>query len=537
MVTRCDEMLIQDGRNRFVVDQLASRVQVAIDSGDARGLADLVERYWGPLIRTDDALLYRAIKAIPPDLLRQCPAAVLAAELFYPLNPAVREQGDVQISRTLQSFDTLADQQLRISRGTVVLVAMKRRGDFAAAARFGESVTRAAELAQTPTWPDDTMEALVVAAFLHAGIASLLACRLDEAEHQFSAAYRKRSPFPNHKVDAAGKLAVLFALRGESHLAENWLAHAEEVHRRTAADWRFGPQEKLGLDAAGMLLAVDSLDWPAFHRHGRAADQHEPAEMWTFVLYARARAAVVLGNQHGVIHQLNRYRDQTPELFSRGGLPQILLDTAEADLWMSLQQFDQARSLIERSGDHPLETATAVRFYLLTGRLRQAQARITPSPWPADSSRRDRLTLSLLAATIQQRLPSMKLDNSELLRGAAHEAAGDTDPWLLTFALTDPTVLGLIEQTIPDLRPVLAELAERNIHYPFLPHRAPTLTERERQLLELLVQDRQLADVAADLHIAAATARNHRKSLYRKLGATSRRQAIEIARHLGLLKV
>lgn len=58
----------------------------------------------------------------------------------------------------------------------------------------------------------------------------------------------------------------------------------------------------------------------------------------------------------------------------------------------------------------------------------------------------------------------------------------------------------------------------------------PDLTPRERQLLHLVAQGRDNAEIAAELHLGEQTVRNYLSRLYTKLGVNSRAAAIIWAR-------
>jgi ATP/maltotriose-dependent transcriptional regulator MalT len=62
------------------------------------------------------------------------------------------------------------------------------------------------------------------------------------------------------------------------------------------------------------------------------------------------------------------------------------------------------------------------------------------------------------------------------------------------------------------------------------------LTEREAQVLRLLAAGLSSTEVAGELVIAVSTARSYIKSLYAKLDAHSRQEAIEKGRLYGLLQ-
>ena len=55
------------------------------------------------------------------------------------------------------------------------------------------------------------------------------------------------------------------------------------------------------------------------------------------------------------------------------------------------------------------------------------------------------------------------------------------------------------------------------------------LTPHEAEVLGLLRSAMSMADIAAALHISINTLKSHRRSLYRKLGAANRREAIRLA--------
>jgi two-component system nitrate/nitrite response regulator NarL len=53
-----------------------------------------------------------------------------------------------------------------------------------------------------------------------------------------------------------------------------------------------------------------------------------------------------------------------------------------------------------------------------------------------------------------------------------------------------------------------------------------TLTSREWEILDLLCEDRSIDDIAYDLVLSVETVRSHVKSILRKLGVRSQREAI-----------
>lgn len=67
------------------------------------------------------------------------------------------------------------------------------------------------------------------------------------------------------------------------------------------------------------------------------------------------------------------------------------------------------------------------------------------------------------------------------------------------------------------------------------PRRSTTLSDRERQVLRLVARGRANKQIARDLGITERTVKFHMTSIFNKLGANNRAQAIAIAAQRGLL--
>jgi LuxR family maltose regulon positive regulatory protein len=63
----------------------------------------------------------------------------------------------------------------------------------------------------------------------------------------------------------------------------------------------------------------------------------------------------------------------------------------------------------------------------------------------------------------------------------------------------------------------------------------PVLTPRERDVLRELARGATYADIAAQLFVSGNTVKTHVSSLYSKLAATRRSEALATARNLNLL--
>lgn len=63
------------------------------------------------------------------------------------------------------------------------------------------------------------------------------------------------------------------------------------------------------------------------------------------------------------------------------------------------------------------------------------------------------------------------------------------------------------------------------------------LSERELEVLQLVAEGMRNAEIAASLYLSNSTIKNHLANIYRRLGVSNRRSAVQAARQMGLLQV
>jgi LuxR family transcriptional regulator, maltose regulon positive regulatory protein len=185
----------------------------------------------------------------------------------------------------------------------------------------------------------------------------------------------------------------------------------------------------------------------------------------------------------------------------------------------------QARSVLRQAGIEdsyttPLAGAVQARVALHRGDVPAARRELVPA-----QRLRSLLTYALPHLAVQARI--------ELIR--VHLALADLAGARTLMREVDDVLrrrldLGTLASEAAALRAQLAR--QRGT----VSAGASALTAAELRLLPLLSTHLSLAEIAAELFLSPNTAKTHAVSIYRKLGAGSRGQAVARARELGLLE-
>ncbi|GAA4897256.1 LuxR C-terminal-related transcriptional regulator [Actinomycetospora straminea] len=405
------------------------------------------------------------------------------------------------------------------------------RGDLDAVARAYRSVPLDVATLDRQGVRDAAVVPVVVLANL--GTAELWTGDLAAAEGHLRTTAEGAGPAPLPRVNAAAHLALLACERGELDEAE--LRARAVVETATEAGWTRMPQ----VATAYLTLARLTID----------RDELGAAEVWLARLAAVEEVApephvqlarsLALAARHDAAgdHEeaLSRLRDAR----ARAGswTPPRPLDEqcalAEADLLARTGAPDAARAIADRLGpartDAGRVAAARLRRHLdepVTDVLGDTLTSALP---------RVRTEACLLGALAAEPERAMALLEDALLTAAPH---GLRRPFLAEPALADllrrrvdrgSGAAGFAVDLLARLagRPTDREAAPRPLAEP--------LTERESTMLRYLASTLSNPEIAAELYVSVNTVKTHQRAVYRKLGATGRREAVHRARDLGLL--
>ncbi|MFI0960202.1 LuxR C-terminal-related transcriptional regulator [Streptomyces sp. NPDC021080] len=481
--------------------------------------------------------------AMPPD------AAGPAACLVRAARELVRHDVDRGLEYLRRAGENLAGEEaagtaaLRLSHALLRVFAARLTGSADRARAAAEDMT-AAEL----SLPAERLERhpeLPALMLTDLGSAQLWAGRFDDARTSLSAAAQvddgPSTAYPRH--ESLSRLALIDLLCGRPGRAES---HARAA---VAGAERSGLPPAARTGVAQLVLAavaVDRDDLAAAQTHldqatVSSAASHDPVATAGLVLL-RSRLLLAKGHPKEALRVLQELKrpphgvEPSPWVGDRAALA---MSTAYLALGEPLAAVE---ILAEEGATGPEATVAAVRARLATGDRQAARALLDalstePDEGPGIAVRvllaRAQTADALGDDSTAQRLVARALRTArpEHLRRPFLEAG----PWLRTFVRHRP-VLAQGHEWLPEaatVRPAGSALRpdrEREIAAVVEP-----LSEREQEVLERLAQMMSRDEIAADLHLSVNTVKTHLKSVYRKLAATRRGEAVRRARDLHLL--
>lgn len=298
------------------------------------------------------------------------------------------------------------------------------------------------------------------------------------------------------------------------------------------------------MNSMGLLaeayVRLDALDFAGAARVLRDASSYlylRTNESWPFMTAASMLA------MHGLDQPRAEAERVTGELTSAAAPPGAgdnaatqHLRAALANAWLAAGDHRQVQRLLERQPDgSPYLAAARVSWLLGKGCSREALER-------------GRALLELAGHTVRTRAETQTVAAVAALRAGDPEAAWS---WLGSAAVAWETSGARLHVALLDSRDrrLLQEFAierESTVLQRYLEVQRPVtsaarppvvvLTPREAAVLSALAEHGGTRAIAETLFVSPHTVKTHLQSIYRKLGASSRRSALTAARDLGLLE-
>jgi LuxR family maltose regulon positive regulatory protein len=318
--------------------------------------------------------------------------------------------------------------------------------------------------------------------------------------------------------------AQLEALLGNAPSAERWAAVAERGLGRAPADTT--------LDASMALLRTFLC------RDGMAAMRADAAAAWSGLdPDSPWRPTALL--MEGVAHLLDGQADLADPILARavgiaeehGATPAASAALGErAVIAMERQQWDEAGRLSDRA----LATLRAGRLhdYAMAAFVHAVAARAVLHQGDGGQAREHLTRATNLRPLLTSAMPHRSVQTlAEMARAylALDDAAGARA--VLRQAgeiIRQRPSLGVLPGQVDGLRTAADERGQGTLG-------ASSLTAAELRLLPLLSTHLSLLEIGERLHLSRNTVKTHVISIYRKLGVSSRSEAMQRVRELGLL--
>ncbi|MDO7882568.1 AAA family ATPase [Salinibacterium soli] len=372
----------------------------------------------------------------------------------------------------------------------------------------------------------EEVEPLLPTALVHIGTTRLYSGHVAESREDFQLSVRSPLVSEWGVLHAASAIALTFALEGEFEHAAEAVATVRAAPKPRS--WH-GTYSASGTHLAEALLAVERGDADTADERLDAIERHfETIEHWPLMLWSRAQSSMLRGVTESAEWELaERIRRRARRAPTSEWMTALLL-AQRVDLLLATGQDARALRLLDSARSStalPVRVARA-RVRLFAGEPDAAAAQAARILDHDDLPVRWRLHALLVSAVAHSRLGVVEsADAASRAAALLVESHGLRSP-LTAFPAGDLEPLGLLRAD-PAADPSADPFAAR----PSLDR----LTAAESAVLAALATHSSASSIASELYLSPNTVKAHLRSIYRKLGASSRAQALARARTAGLL--
>lgn len=500
------------------IDALRSAVQ---SKNDERVAHAAMMNIW-PLYSVHAAELVEAVEGLPSPVLERYPVL----RILHRMTPV--------LARTSRPFKPLIypDDARNMSPDEldiftlVQMVAFRLSGDVAAAMiyarrlqdRIVEIRVESRERPDGPLW------------FYHQQIGSTLLAAGETAAAllEFTTArdLGRLSPQADAERMALGRTALAHAVRGSLDDAESTL---DEIALLPQVTHAHAASTMMTERCARALLAVDQMAPEAGALLSRLETYDSIELTWPFALLARTRHLLALQHPDDAVEAVSLAHDAHPD--QHGSFATDVINAVSIEALWSIGDTTSARRLADSSArSGVLSRMAIIRHALLESRLDTAAAGLRQMSAARSLGPGQRAEATLLSAWLE-----CALTDGVAAETAAQVARIASRPGKRRLISTMP--LQLIERVRERLSPedaVAFSALTGGLDSADHPRR-PALTASEIRVLHALPLHATTAEIAAALYVSPNTIKSQLRSLYRKLGCSTRDDAISIASRLRLL--
>ena len=502
---------------------------------DWAGMVDVTQRYYTTLVYYHRNELLPILSAIPGTQLRRHPLLlVLLALLSYgsPSTPADRVRSLANMGMTLVNLRRGAlDRVDEVWLLTALLGAQRVGGKYTQAAATGE---RLSELVGSLSAEEHTrVVGILPTLYNHIGTGYLYVERADAALPMFTAA--KSSSVGQSRaigLHADSLAALVFAMSGDMTEARRRI---EELDAATPFEgWR-GTYFAAGFHLAESIERLEHFDADgAIEQVEMLAAHAATIEHWPLMLRSEGIAMLTRGTAFDGATALASKIAIRSRRSPTSSPMRALLAVTQADLLLAAgQPARAARTLVPHASGGPSVQLGLARIALATARPEVALARVEGLVWteaPVHRARAEALLIKAVAtATLGQHSGAVR--PLEL----ALQIMADNGLRRPLMMLPRDNLLELLDGYgewggAPAVR-LLDGVPDVFSRFDVVGR----LTPREIRVIKELENTPQIALIAEALYVSPNTVKSQLRGIYRKLGVSSREDAVLVARDRGLL--
>lgn len=499
------------GAEASITEELAE----AATTGDWDRVFALFDQSWNELFHDHPALLLDVLERMPDDAIDREPKLRLAREY---IGRNVHGDGYSTSYRNSVALTGPLDAVNQLALWTAQMAGAREAGRFSEASGL---VTAARDfLSAQPVAADPMLSAALPELHFQWGLTRELAGDFDEALADYNDAYDWAVSTGHAMIEssAAAAAAFLHALHGRNVLARTWLGRFPQ----DAGDAWWSTAAAVPAQLAEVILRIDGLDREGAARMLGRLTPVRAGERWAAYFLLRAVTETRVRRVRAVMSELDSHLET---------IPVARRDEGAVGEYLALTRlvFDLAlpRPVPSETGfadDRPTATASLLRQYgaLLhalsahaSGRLKEA--RLLAAPLLTVSGARPRVLIGALVAASDERSPQVE----EAVELALSQSS------LGLLCLSSPGTRDRIFHFLANQDAGVAAAWQRATASRSVPDAVSLLSRREREVAERAAAGETAHGIAVALHVSPNTVKTQLRSVYRKLGVSSRPQLFE----------
>lgn len=514
-------------------DRPVEALEAAVDADDVDLVNTVVRHHWRAFLSQYAGTVQPTVSPLGLTRLRHHPVLLFFVGLGHNAHRGGRLKALALFGLAITSARTArrsVPPEERLVLRVVEMIALRLTGRADAAAAAADDVARRVDELEPARRAE--IQDLLPQVHAHSGVTYLRVGRSHDAV----------AAFERGVGEASSDLATLpnLALLAGAHALDGSLQQAAAVvadaQTRTWPDgWVEGYTGSL-LQVAQAVLALDALDVVEAQRRLDLLDRHlATIEHWAPIAEVQAHVDLLTSGADAALTRLQATRDSHRQRRSKHAETEAALDATQALLLVAAGRPYAVLTGDLGPVDHPAVAVSLARAQCAAGLPEQALGTLAGVAGSSRASVRTRAEAALVEA-----VALLAVDHEVEARSALARATGILSvhalhlPLALLPADDRARLRTLAEQSGT---PVAVGLLAQDWPETMLPGGAVApLTSREAVILRELASTGSTSVIAERLVVSPHTVKSQLRTLYRKLGVTSRASALAVARRYGLLE-